>query len=245
DKRRRIRSRGAIVAGIAAGAMAVSGIAAADGESRGDALYDVIRITERAQPAFTSSDVTRGQLSLDFARNRLKEAASLPAGEAGLPEMLDDMDADTREGVRLLTGAAVAQRDPSPLARIDAFVVDQQGQLRSIADQATGAGRIRVNQSLAVVSKVRQRSHDLRAGLSCEPVPAHDTDSLGPLLKTCPAEAGEKPARPRDRTTPEPSHSANTQLAPMLDDLFGDSAINPGVDASDRPAPRAGVRHGQ
>jgi hypothetical protein len=69
---RRIRTRGAIVIGVAAGALAVSGISAAsENASPGDALYGVKRSTERAQLAMAGSDVTRGQLSLDFARNRL------------------------------------------------------------------------------------------------------------------------------------------------------------------------------
>ncbi len=59
--------------------MAVSGISAAsENASPGDALYGVKRSTERAQLAMAGSDVTRGQLSLDFAQTRLTEAAAMP-----------------------------------------------------------------------------------------------------------------------------------------------------------------------
>ncbi|HET9518042.1 MAG TPA: DUF5667 domain-containing protein, partial [Actinoplanes sp.] len=72
---RRIRARGAIVIGVAVGAIAVSGLSSASEHAApGDALYGVKRSTERAQMALAGSDVTRGQLSLDFARTRLAEA---------------------------------------------------------------------------------------------------------------------------------------------------------------------------
>src|SRR4029450_7474125 len=123
---RRIRARGAIVIGVAAGAMAVSGISAAsENASPGDALYGVKRSTERAQLAMAGSDVTRGQLSLDFARTRLTEAAAL-AGTGAFAGVLNDMDADTRQGVKLLTESAVARKDPAPLNRVVGFVAAQE-----------------------------------------------------------------------------------------------------------------------
>ena len=73
--------------GVAAGAIAVSGMSAASENAMpGDALYGVKRSTERAQLALASSDLTRGQLSLDFARTRLAEAGALggePTASAG------------------------------------------------------------------------------------------------------------------------------------------------------------------
>src|SRR4029453_12157422 len=120
---RRIRARGAIVIGVAAGAMAISGISAASENAEpGDALYGVKRSTEKAQLAMAGSDVTRGQLSLDFARTRLAEAAAMPGDNAAISGVLTDMDADTRQGVKLLTGAAVAGEDTAPLTRVDGFV---------------------------------------------------------------------------------------------------------------------------
>ena len=75
---RRARARGAILVGVAAGAIAVSGISAASENAvPGDALYGMKRSTERAQLALASSDLSRGQLFLDFARTRLDEAATL------------------------------------------------------------------------------------------------------------------------------------------------------------------------
>ena len=91
---------GAIIVGVAAGAIAVSGMSAASENAvPGDALYGVKRSTERAQLALASSDLSRGpavpRLRPDPARRgrsarRRRRAAS--------PASLDDMDADTRAG---------------------------------------------------------------------------------------------------------------------------------------------------
>src|SRR3954470_20844918 len=135
---RRIRARGAIVIGVAAGAMAVSGISAAsENASPGDALYGVKRSTERAQLAMAGSDVTRGQLSLDFARTRLAEAAAMSGDAPGFAGVLDDMDADTRKGVRLLDTSAVARRDVKPLATVDTFVQQQRKTLLPVLDNVS------------------------------------------------------------------------------------------------------------
>ncbi|MEV6490756.1 DUF5667 domain-containing protein [Actinoplanes sp. NPDC051633] len=183
---RRIRARGAIVIGVAAGAMAVSGISAAsENAAPGDALYGVKRSTEKAQLAMAGSDVTRGQLSLDFAKTRLTEAAALPPGAGGFAGVLDDMDADTRQGVKLLTEAAVARQDNTPLSRIDAFTTGQRQTFAPVLDSLVPADRTRAESSLALLDDVTKRTESLRAGLSCATVTRAGTDSLGPWLKDC------------------------------------------------------------
>jgi hypothetical protein len=183
---RRIRARGAIVIGVAAGAMAVSGISAAsENAAPGDALYGVKRSTERAQLAMAGSDLTRGQLSLDFARNRLAEAAALPGDNARFGDVLDDMDNDTRQGVRLLTGSAVARRDKTPLSTVDTFVTGQLGRLSPALAKLSPANRERATASTNLLDDVRHRTEDLRAGLACGTVSPTGTDTLGPELRSC------------------------------------------------------------
>lgn len=183
---RRIRARGAIVIGVAAGAMAVSGISAAsENATPGDALYGVKRQTERAQLAMAGSDVTRGQLSLDFARTRLTEAAALGGGTGDLAAVLDDMDADTRQGVKLLTGSAVARRDPAPLLPLDGFVAGQRQTLTGMLDRVGPVERQRAVESLVLLEDVHNRTVDLRAGLACTPVTEDGADALGPKLGDC------------------------------------------------------------
>ena len=183
---RRIRARGAIVIGVAAGAMAVSGISAAsENAAPGDALYGVKRSTERAQLAMAGSDVTRGQLSLTFARNRLAEAAAMKGDNPRFRDVLGDMDNDTRQGVKLLTSAAVARKDRTPLAAVDTFAENQRRVLAPRLDRLGAGNRERALTSLELLDSVRQRSATLRSGLACDTVTPSGSDALGPKLRDC------------------------------------------------------------
>ncbi|MGS2613277.1 DUF5667 domain-containing protein [Micromonospora sp. LZ34] len=184
---RRARARGAILVGIAAGAIAVSGISAASENAvPGDALYGMKRSTERAQLALTSSDISRGQLFLDFARTRLGEAAALRGDDAGFSAVLDDMDADTRQGVRLLTGAAVQRSDPAALDAVNSFLTGQRRAVNALLDDTTRAERDRARRSLALLDAIRKRSDALRAAITCGlPAPVA-SDALGPAPAACP-----------------------------------------------------------
>ncbi|MGW3602345.1 DUF5667 domain-containing protein [Micromonospora sp. NPDC005161] len=184
---RRARARGAILIGIAAGAIAVSGISAASENAvPGDALYGMKRSTERAQLALTSSDISRGQLFLDFARTRLGEAAELRGDRIGYSAVLDDMDADTRQGVRLLTAAAVQRAEPASLDTVNTFVAGQHRAVSNLLDGATRADRERTRRSLVLLDSIRERSDTLRAAIACGlPAPAA-SDALGPAPSACP-----------------------------------------------------------
>ncbi|MFG3705599.1 DUF5667 domain-containing protein [Micromonospora sp. NPDC047670] len=184
---RRARARGAILVGIAAGAVALSGISAASENAvPGDALYGMKRSTERAQLALASSDISRGQLFLDFARTRLAEAAALRGDRDGYSAVLDDMDADTRQGVRLLTTAAVQRSDPAALDAVNSFLTGQRRAVGGLLDDGTRADRERTRRSLALLDAVRKRSDALRAAIACGlPAPA-GSDTLGPAPATCP-----------------------------------------------------------
>ena len=245
---RRIRARGAIVIGVAAGAMAVSGISAAsENAAPGDALYGVKRQTERAQLAMAGSDVTRGQLSLDFARTRLAEAAALPGGTTGFSGVLNDMDADTRQGVKLLTEAAVARTDKSPLARIDTFVAGQRRTFAPLMGKLASADKERANTSLSLLDDVQARTEELRAGLSCGAVNPAGVDSLGPRLRGCMAgkdssgSNGDSPSHgQKPGTKPSTSGADDEQPAgearPEKTDPATDPATAPaGTAPADKP----------
>ncbi|MGN9766677.1 DUF5667 domain-containing protein [Micromonospora sp. SD12] len=186
---RRARARGAILVGVAAGAVALSGISAASENAvPGDALYGMKRSTERAQLALASSDVSRGQLFLDFARTRLAEAAALRGDEDGFSAVLDDMDADTRQGVRLLTTAAAQRSDPAALDAINSFLTGQRRAVGGLLDDAGRADRDRTRRSLALLDAARKRSDALRAAIACGlPAPA-GSDALGPAPASCPGD---------------------------------------------------------
>ena len=144
-RRRRIRARGAIVIGVAAGAMAVSGISAAsENASPGDALYGVKRSTEKR----TAGD---GRLRR-HAGPAVAGLRPYPARRGGrdagrttprFSGVLDDMDADTRQGVKLLTSSAVARKDTAPLTRVDGFVAGQRQTLEPMLDRLSRDNRER------------------------------------------------------------------------------------------------------
>ena len=187
---RRIRARGAIVIGVAAGAMAVSGISAAsENAAPGDALYGVKRSTERAQLAMAGSDVTRGQLSLTFARNRLAEAVAMPGDNPRFRDVLGDMDNDTRQGVKLLTSSAVARKDKAPLTSVDTFVESQRRVLSPRLDRLSPDNRERAVTSMKLLDAVHERADNLRSGLGCDTVTPAGSDAIGPKLRDCTAGA--------------------------------------------------------
>ncbi|MGY0004500.1 DUF5667 domain-containing protein [Micromonospora sp. I033] len=186
---RRARARGAILVGVAAGAIALSGISAASENAvPGDALYGMKRSTERAQLALASSDISRGQLFLDFARTRLDEAATVRDDRLGFSAVLDDMDADTRQGVRLLTTVAAQRSDPAALDAVDTFLGGQRRAVSGLLDRSDQADRDRTRRSLALLDEAGRRADALREAIACGlPAPAA-SDALGPTPTTCPGD---------------------------------------------------------
>ncbi|WBB79046.1 DUF5667 domain-containing protein [Micromonospora sp. WMMD882] len=183
---RRARARCAILAGITAGAVAVSGISAASENAiPGDALYGMKRSAERAQLALASSDLSRGQLFLDFARTRLVEATAVRGDRFAFAAVLDDMDEDTRHGVRLLTTATAHRSDPAGLDAVDAFLDGQRRAVAALADGASRAERDRTRQSLLLLDAAGRRSATLRTNLPCGIPATGRTDSLGPVPGSC------------------------------------------------------------
>lgn len=184
---RRARARGAILIGIATGAVAVSGISAASENAvPGDALYGMKRSTERAQLVLTGSDHSRGQLFLDFARTRLSEAAQLRGDRIGYSGVLDDMDADTRHGVRLLTTAAVQGSDLTALDVVNTFVAAQRTAVSGLLDSGNRADRDRTQRSLTLLDDAHLRSDALRAAIVCGLPAPSGSDALGPTPASCP-----------------------------------------------------------
>ncbi|MFD6637325.1 DUF5667 domain-containing protein [Micromonospora chalcea] len=186
---RRARARGAILVGVAAGAVALSGISAASENALpGDALYGMKRSTERAQLALASSDISRGQLFLDFARTRLDEAASVRGDQLGFSAVLDDMDADTRQGVRLLTTVAAQRSDPAALDAVDTFLAGQRRVVSGLLDRPDHAERDRTRRSLALLDAAGKRADALREAIACGLPAPQASDALGPAPAACPAD---------------------------------------------------------
>jgi hypothetical protein len=178
---RRTRTRGAIVVGLAAGTLALSGMSAASGDAMpGDTLYSVKRSTEKAQLALAGSDTSRGQLYLEFARTRLDEAQAVK-DPTGLSSVLDDMDGETLEGVRLLTATAVNRKDTTALDAIDGFVTNQRGAAERLKTGASGDARTRATKSVTLLDEIDRRSKALRPLVKCGAPAVTAPDTLGPV----------------------------------------------------------------
>ncbi|GAA3738885.1 DUF5667 domain-containing protein [Plantactinospora mayteni] len=219
--RTRARARGAVVIGVAVGAIAVSGMSAASENAvPGDALYGMKRHTERAQLALASSDLSRGQLFLDFARTRLAEAVAVGGQNFGFSAVLDDMDADTRQGIKLLTSAAVQRQDTAALDAVDSFLHHQRPQVARLFEDTTRATRSRANESLKLLDDVQNRSESLRAALACGVGAIGRADSIGPLPRACPVSRGPA-STPPDSPPPaaeEDGGSRTPEEAPRAPD---------------------------
>jgi hypothetical protein len=221
------RAKGAVLVGLAAGTLALSGVSAISGDALpGDPLYGVKRSTENARLALAGSDASKGELYLQFARNRLHEARSTGVARPG---GLDEMDSETRDGVRLLLTDAVGRHDSTALDAIDGFVAAQRAELVRFG------GNDRVLRSVALLNRIAARSATVRASLRCPPTAAaptatERTDDLGPLVPTCPPGAAPNPAHPTGGTGPGP--------APLPNSPPGDGAPTTDVGtASTSPSP--------
>jgi Domain of unknown function (DUF5667) len=159
------RTRAAVLVGVTAGALALSGVSAASDKAMpGDALYNIKRSTEKAQLALAGSDLSRGQLLLQFAQIRLQEAATV--GPDLLPGVLADMDDEASQGVRLLLASAKDHHSTATLDRVDDFVRTQQLALTNLVTAANAGDANRIARSLQQLVALGTQSRQLRLALS-------------------------------------------------------------------------------
>ncbi len=213
------RTRSAIIATIAAGSFGAFGVSAASGDAiPGDTLYGVKRSAEQAKLALAGSDVSRGQLNLEFARKRLAEAGAVGNNPTRLDPVLDDMDTGMREGTRLLTLAAVDRGEVAGLQAVQQFARDQRPVLAGLTGRLNGPAKTRATESLTLLDKVNERAGGLQNTVKCPDLQV-PTDELGALPILC-----AKAAPPATRNvpdsapeaTPKPTGPAPTAAAPPV-----------------------------
>ncbi|NUS72204.1 MAG: hypothetical protein HOQ05_02235 [Corynebacteriales bacterium] len=213
--------RAALLSGTLAVLIALSGVGvASNGAVPGDALYSIKRSREAAQLALARSEVSRGQLYLEFARTRLSEAESVQRNYTDLRSALEDMDADTRSAMRELGGAAVQRQDTAPLDLVDDFAAEQRRDLSTLLGALPAKKQNRVLESLTLLEQVSERSSALRDSLACgsDTTGTERSDELGPLPSRCtalpPVKAGGQPVpgvQPRSsEENPDNSDSSGT-----------------------------------
>jgi hypothetical protein len=178
--RRARRTRAAVIVGLAAGTLAISGISVASGSAGpGDPLYGVKISGENARIALAGSDRDRGALYLQFARNRMSEASGTSRA-AALSDLFVAMDKDTTQASALLSSAALAAHDASMLDPLTQFVADQRRDLNALSAQRLTAD------SLSLVNRVAARIAAIREAIGCHAAFVDTGDPLGPTVGPCP-----------------------------------------------------------
>ena len=170
------RARAAVIVGVMAGALLLSGVSAASTNALpGNPLYQVKRTNERAQLALAGSDTGRGRLYLDFAVGRLREAHQVSSDWTA--RVFTDMDDETIAGVSLLVGAAVAG-DRDALDAVRAFLELQRPQLAGFTVAVPSSTDL-VRSSMGLLDEVTARVAAIAKSLDkhCTFLPA---DRLGP-----------------------------------------------------------------
>jgi hypothetical protein len=171
------RTRAAILVGVTAGALALSGVSLASTDSvPGDALYSVKRSSEQAQLVLAGSDASRGQLHLEFAKSRMVEARGVP--DPTTDQVLTEMDAETRSGVALLFASAMKNGDQSPVDTVMAFLSQQRTELTQLRLSLPRAAT-KLLASMDLLRDIETRANLIRAAIlsGCE---VAESDQFGP-----------------------------------------------------------------
>jgi hypothetical protein len=241
------RARGAVVIGLAVGTLAISGISAASGDAMpGDTLYGMKRTGEKAQLAMAGSPVSRGQLYLDFAKTRVNEASAATGDVPGLAGLLDEMDNETREGVKLLHTSAVDRRDAAALDAVDAFSGQQRQTLTGMLESTSGNARNRTIGSLQLLDAIKRRTEGLRGTLRCGDFTGMGVDELGPRPGRCAAQGQLQPSTvggANGATSTQPGGAAATGggTATGTGSATTSNTTAPGTSGGGQPANRPGA----
>jgi hypothetical protein len=174
------RGRAAILVGLAVGTLALSGISAASGDAMpGDTLYGMKRSAENAQLALAGSNVSKGDLYLDFARTRLSEAQAVHTDAKAVIGVLNDMDAQTILGAKLLFTDALKSHNNADLKTVDQFLADQAAHLNDLRADLPRAAADRALRSINTLNRISVRSSAIEAAPTCSSLSMEKPDDLG------------------------------------------------------------------
>jgi HAMP domain-containing protein len=241
------RTRSAIIATIAAGSFGAFGVSAASGDAiPGDALYGVKRSAEQAQLALAGSDVSRGQLNLEFAKKRLAEAGALGSDLGRLDPVHDDMDEGMRGGSKLLTTAAVERGEVAGLQSIQQFAKDQRPIVADLVERLNGPAKGRAGESLQLLDRISTRVGGLQQTVKCPGIDV-PVDDIGAVPVACAKAAPQQqnvPAGAAPETTPQPVVPTTAPANGPAASVDGGSANPPSMEGSSN-APAAAPDNGE
>jgi hypothetical protein len=238
----------------------------------GDALYTFKRSAESAELGLTFGDQPKALKHLEFASARVSEIEMMAEqadatgnwsdGQERFRRALDDFDADTAAGARLLTALA-AHGQTNILTPLRSWAEQQETRLQAVRTALPLPASARLDSTLGLLDRVVVRisaldyrsecatvssgTHDdlglLPAKDTCSPIPVDGTSSAVPL-PAAPAPDGSPPnvimppgllGSPPANPTPDPVQK-DERGRPGLRDVLRPEPGQPGAE-SPRPLP--------
>jgi hypothetical protein len=246
-------------AGALATVVAASGVAVAGSRSLpGDPFYGVKRTAEAVQLRVADGGREEGIRHLQFASTRMREVRALllgrdaPRGAAPLTGLGDDdleavraamadMDDDTREGLRLLTGAYEQTRADSTLEELRRFAARQRAGLAEVMPALGGTALAQAQGSLALVDGVRAQADQLLVRVDCTAAcdPARTAPGGGGGA-TAPCDCGGTQPTPSQAAVPPPAATPPGQQPPQQGSTTPGPQPSEGSSPPPPPAPAPG-----
>lgn len=190
----------------------------------GDALYGIKRTAEAASLGLTFGDESKALKHLEFASARVTEIETLAqryaspsdAPVGGYLTALSDFDNDASAGSRQLISLAT-RNDGRQLESLGAWAYQQTGRLTVIANRLPGAARNRQGATLALLSRIADRTNALLSRMQCYQITTGSFDDVGalPANGVCERVPGATAPPPSARTT-DGGRTAETQSSPGL-----------------------------
>jgi Domain of unknown function (DUF5667) len=170
-----LRRRVVLVGSAAAAAMlaiAGGGVLASGDALPGDALYPVKRVAESAGLALTFDDASRAHRQLEIAATRLSEVEQLTRDRQAQPApevftaAMDDFDAATDEGSRLLLAATESDQASTATDDLRTWAAEQSERLTELEPELPAAAD--ANTSKQLLERLLGQTGKLEAGTACD-----------------------------------------------------------------------------
>ncbi|MGH3985778.1 MAG: DUF5667 domain-containing protein [Pseudonocardiaceae bacterium] len=194
----------------------------------GDALYAFKRSAESAELGLTFGDQPKALKHLEFASARVSEietmaehtdaAGNWSAGQDRFARVLDDFDADTTAGARLLTALA-AHGQTDMLSGLRGWAEQQENRLQAVRTALPLPATARLDSTLGLLDRVVARTSALDHRADCTTVTSGTRDDLGwlPARDTCTRiPVGTSSAVPLPDPSSAPAASPPDALSPGL-----------------------------
>jgi hypothetical protein len=234
-----LRGRVVLVGAAAAAALlavASGGVVASGAAVPGDTLYPVKRVAESAGLALTFDDANRARRQLEIAATRLSEVEQLTRNTQAEPapevftSAMDDFDAATDEGARLLLESAESDQANTATDDLRTWATEQSERLTELEPQLPAA--VDANTSRELLERLLGQTGGLETGQACDEGECAsrgtgdesepDSDATKDATST-PDERGSSGANETDEPSRTPTETGDRENPGLLPDLLPDA----------------------